>query len=229
MRLHDNFEWDEAKAEKNLRKHRVSFDEAALVLADEDGEALHVGGIRRPAQHWRRSVHNDRFAPGRPQYCLDYRLDGSIDGTSPGHPHYQRTRGEAGGEKKICQRNHGLVELCGNWRATFRLLRPRISTVSVPPCGAPSILARSPSDGRFIVSSVIPKAGFLHERASFARPLHGKCAIFILRPTGFGNLRVLTILRCPNRLFMSFSRDSDNCNYLRLRLCSPLCSSVLFE
>jgi uncharacterized DUF497 family protein len=35
--LHENFEWDEQKARKNLRKHGVSFDDAALVLADEEG------------------------------------------------------------------------------------------------------------------------------------------------------------------------------------------------
>ncbi len=40
--LHENFEWDEDKARKNLKKHGVSFDDAALVLADEDGETWHV-------------------------------------------------------------------------------------------------------------------------------------------------------------------------------------------
>ena len=29
-----NFEWDEEKAKTNLKKHRVSFDEAASVFAD---------------------------------------------------------------------------------------------------------------------------------------------------------------------------------------------------
>lgn len=42
MRLHEHFEWDEDKARKNLRKHRVSFDDAALVLADEAGDVYHV-------------------------------------------------------------------------------------------------------------------------------------------------------------------------------------------
>ncbi len=36
--LHDNFEWDEEKARRNLKKHGVTFDDAALVLADVDGE-----------------------------------------------------------------------------------------------------------------------------------------------------------------------------------------------
>jgi uncharacterized DUF497 family protein len=35
MRLHENFEWDENEAQKNLKKHAVSFDDAALVLGDE--------------------------------------------------------------------------------------------------------------------------------------------------------------------------------------------------
>jgi uncharacterized DUF497 family protein len=42
MMLHENFEWDEDKAQRNLRKHGVSFDDAALVLADEDGDRFHV-------------------------------------------------------------------------------------------------------------------------------------------------------------------------------------------
>jgi uncharacterized protein len=42
MRLHDLFEWDEDKAEANLRKHGVTFDQAAEVLADPDGDRLHL-------------------------------------------------------------------------------------------------------------------------------------------------------------------------------------------
>src|ERR1051326_4297879 len=42
MVLHDNFEWDENKARLNLKKHGVSFDDAALVLADDQGEVFHV-------------------------------------------------------------------------------------------------------------------------------------------------------------------------------------------
>jgi uncharacterized DUF497 family protein len=40
--LHENFEWDEEKARRNLRKHGVSFDDAAFVLADDEGERFHV-------------------------------------------------------------------------------------------------------------------------------------------------------------------------------------------
>jgi uncharacterized DUF497 family protein len=42
MMLHENFEWDDDKAQANLKKHRVSFDDAALVLADEAGDQFHV-------------------------------------------------------------------------------------------------------------------------------------------------------------------------------------------
>ena len=42
MRLHDTFEWDPMKARSNLRKHGVSFDDAAAVLADDDGDRFHV-------------------------------------------------------------------------------------------------------------------------------------------------------------------------------------------
>jgi len=42
MMLHENFEWDEDKAQKNLKKHGVSFDDAALVLSDEEGGTFHV-------------------------------------------------------------------------------------------------------------------------------------------------------------------------------------------
>jgi len=42
MMLHENFEWDEEKADSNLKKHGVSFDDAAMVLADEDGDRFHI-------------------------------------------------------------------------------------------------------------------------------------------------------------------------------------------
>ena len=56
MMLHENFEWDEDKAQKNLKKHGVSFDDAALVLADVDGEVFHVEEYDR--QH---SAGEDRY------------------------------------------------------------------------------------------------------------------------------------------------------------------------
>lgn len=34
----DRFEWDDAKAASNLRKHRVSFDQAREVFDDPDGQ-----------------------------------------------------------------------------------------------------------------------------------------------------------------------------------------------
>ena len=36
------FEWDATKDQSNVEKHGVSFDDAALVLADEDGDRFHV-------------------------------------------------------------------------------------------------------------------------------------------------------------------------------------------
>ena len=42
MGLHENFEWDEVKAQRNFKKHGVSFDDAALVLSDEQAEFYHV-------------------------------------------------------------------------------------------------------------------------------------------------------------------------------------------
>lgn len=42
MRLHDQFEWDAAKSATNLAKHDVSFDDAAVVLADDFGDILHL-------------------------------------------------------------------------------------------------------------------------------------------------------------------------------------------
>lgn len=35
--MHELFEWDEAKAAENLRKHRVSFEEAVRVLSQPEG------------------------------------------------------------------------------------------------------------------------------------------------------------------------------------------------
>jgi uncharacterized protein len=42
MRLHDEFEWDEDKADRNLLKHGVSFDDAARILADDEGDLYHI-------------------------------------------------------------------------------------------------------------------------------------------------------------------------------------------
>ena len=42
MRFHDRFEWDAAKARANLRKHAVSFDDAAAVLADQEADRFHI-------------------------------------------------------------------------------------------------------------------------------------------------------------------------------------------
>jgi uncharacterized DUF497 family protein len=42
VRLHSEFEWDEQKAESNLRKHGVSFDLAVNVLEDPDGDRFHL-------------------------------------------------------------------------------------------------------------------------------------------------------------------------------------------
>jgi uncharacterized protein len=42
VRLHEEFEWNPAKAKSNVKKHRVSFEEAARVLADEHGYRFHI-------------------------------------------------------------------------------------------------------------------------------------------------------------------------------------------
>lgn len=38
MRQHAEFEWDALKARANLKKHGVSFDTAAVMLSDPDGD-----------------------------------------------------------------------------------------------------------------------------------------------------------------------------------------------
>lgn len=42
MQWHDRFEWDERKAASNFRKHGVTFDLAAEVLADPDADQFHL-------------------------------------------------------------------------------------------------------------------------------------------------------------------------------------------
>ena len=59
MILHENFEWDENKAERNLKKHKVAFADAAYVLADEDGDVYHVEEFDE--EH---SDDEDRYANG---------------------------------------------------------------------------------------------------------------------------------------------------------------------
>jgi uncharacterized DUF497 family protein len=42
MRLHHEFEWDPRKAAANWNKHRVTFEEAEVVLGDDEGDVYHV-------------------------------------------------------------------------------------------------------------------------------------------------------------------------------------------
>lgn len=56
MRLHDRFEWDAVKAQANLDKHAVSFDDAATVLADDQGDRFHVEEYDDP-----HSMEEDRW------------------------------------------------------------------------------------------------------------------------------------------------------------------------
>jgi len=56
MMLHENFEWDEDKSLKNLKKHGVSFDDAAWVLADADADRYHLEEF--DSSH---STEEDRF------------------------------------------------------------------------------------------------------------------------------------------------------------------------
>jgi uncharacterized DUF497 family protein len=42
LRFHDRFEWDPVKAKANLDKHAVSFEDAAMSLADEQADLFHV-------------------------------------------------------------------------------------------------------------------------------------------------------------------------------------------
>jgi uncharacterized protein len=56
MRLHHRFEWDSAKAAINVRKHGVSFETAAHVMADAQGTRTHVEDFDDP-----HSIDEDRW------------------------------------------------------------------------------------------------------------------------------------------------------------------------
>jgi len=56
MRFHHHFEWDPEKAEINSRKHRVTFEDAAAVLADDQADLYHIEGY--DDEH---SMGEDRF------------------------------------------------------------------------------------------------------------------------------------------------------------------------
>jgi uncharacterized DUF497 family protein len=42
MKLHDGFEWNPKKAQTNARKHGVTFDDAAVVLGDDQADVYHI-------------------------------------------------------------------------------------------------------------------------------------------------------------------------------------------
>jgi uncharacterized DUF497 family protein len=72
MRLHERFEWDDAKAQANLVKHGVAFEDAAAVLADGFADRFHLE--RLDEAH---SGHEDRFitlASDPQDRCLVYAI-----------------------------------------------------------------------------------------------------------------------------------------------------------
>jgi len=46
MLTHDRFEWDARKAEQNLAKHGVTFEQAASALADPFGPWFHLDDLQ---------------------------------------------------------------------------------------------------------------------------------------------------------------------------------------
>ena len=56
MGYHNSFEWDPQKAKTNAQKHRVTFEDAAFVLADDQAERFHYE--KYDAKH---SMGEDRY------------------------------------------------------------------------------------------------------------------------------------------------------------------------
>ncbi|MBU0512777.1 MAG: BrnT family toxin [Chloroflexi bacterium] len=74
------FEWDEEKAEDNLRKHKVSFDEGKMIFNDMRPEYDFSGGVR--SKHYKAyheghtvTVHNEDGTTLIRQFRLE---DGTI-------------------------------------------------------------------------------------------------------------------------------------------------------
>ena len=101
MGYHEDFEWDEAKAESNHRKHKVTFHDAARVLLDDRGDLSHLDEYDE--EH---SLREDRTltiarAPGPPGCRPDNRVDRSGRGRGPGHSHPQRPAGHGRGDQAL--------------------------------------------------------------------------------------------------------------------------------
>ncbi len=134
MRLHHEFEWDEDKAAANFKKHSVSFDDAARVLADEEGDLFHI------------EEYDEQHRQGEDRYITtashpeDHRMVLRIAWTERADPHQERpiTRlfsasGDGPREKDLCQRNPPTLSSSGHPRRMFPRHRPRIWPVSAPP------------------------------------------------------------------------------------------------
>ena len=52
MMIHENFEWDEDKAERNQEKHGVSFDAAASVLLDRFALTVYDDAHSQREERW---------------------------------------------------------------------------------------------------------------------------------------------------------------------------------
>ncbi len=54
MARHHAFEWDDEKAERNVTKHGVRFEDAAIALADPEGNYWHIDvpDLRHTEERW---------------------------------------------------------------------------------------------------------------------------------------------------------------------------------
>jgi len=101
LRLHDRFEWNAAKAKANLRKHAMSFDDAAIVLADEEGERFHVEEYDDAQQHGRRPLDHDCLSSIRSADRAPNRLDPALERRDDADPDHRRAPCDASGEDEI--------------------------------------------------------------------------------------------------------------------------------
>ena len=120
MRLHDHFEWEEDKARKNLKKHRVSFDDAALVLADEEGDSFHVEEY--DSEH---SIEEDRYVTTA-SHPDDRNIVLIVSWTERSTEDAKITRiistaGNTGRKEKVCQGNQGRLRSFGSRPRKFLL------------------------------------------------------------------------------------------------------------
>jgi hypothetical protein len=110
MRYHHFFEWHEQKAETNKRKHRVTFEDAAAVLADDQADRHHLERYDDKHSMGGEPIRHDRVSSGQAEHRPLHLLDPEAEERGPSrHEDHQRASRDSERKGDLCQSDQGQI------------------------------------------------------------------------------------------------------------------------